>query len=134
MEFVERYKKLIIDGLKREPWWAELWSAIAVIAWTVASNNSTHLTYYHPANVQLELIRSKLFWEASGIAIGIFQLISVVNDKIIYRWTAALIVSWWWMFLVVAILKNDVNPPGLTLYFVFVAINLFSMIKLSRTL
>lgn len=117
----------------REPWWAELWSALAAFGWAVISYDSPDSIQLRPAYWGLSMIAGSGFWEFAGALIGLVQFASLMACNRQCRWASAFVASWWWVFLTMAFFQNDPQAPSLALYVVFGAINLFSMVKLART-
>lgn len=117
----------------REPWWAELWSATAAILWAVVSIFSHADAQDSVMLGQLESVSSLHFWEITGLIVGFFQLFSLLYGGLRWRWAAAFMASWWWVFLTITIyLASYMILPTIALYFVYACINLFSMVKLVR--
>lgn len=117
----------------REPWWAELWSALAAFGWAIVSYDSPEEIKYRQAFWTLSVIANSGFWEIAGAVIGLVQFASLMACNRQLRWGSAFLASWWWVFLTMAIFQMDPQAPSLALYVVFAGINLFSMIKLARS-
>lgn len=130
------YAKELFDEIKtilgREPWWAEFWSAIASILWVALSMHNEGSTDQYYLYFQLNLLVNPLFWETTGLLIGVFQMLALLLSSKKLRWGAAFFASWWWVFLSVSLFVNFSTAPSLALYAVFACINLFSMIRLAR--
>lgn len=116
----------------REPWWAEFWSSIASIGWSIISIMSYQSLVDRPALVILSMIAGPKVWEIGGIFIGFFQFAALMTGCIFGRRLAAFVSGWWWFFLTLAIATQDPSAPSIALYAVFGAINIFSMLKLAR--
>lgn len=118
--------------LGREPWLAELASSLAVLAWAFISYQSSA-----DLSVRLQfhlLVSLKVtdFWEATGLTLGLLQLISLVVDYRPMRWLCCLLLSWWWAILAVSIATIDFDAPSWPLYAVYALINFFSVFRLLR--
>lgn len=135
-DFLEHIKRAnLLVNIKtvfdREPWWAEFWSAIACIGWSVISISSNQSLSDRPALAILSMIAVPKFWEITGFFIGFFQFSALITGCHFGRRSAAFVAGWWWFFLTLSITLLDPAAPSIALYAVFGAINIFSMLKLA---
>lgn len=122
---------LIGEPRHREPWWAEVWAATAAVAWSCWGWWFTAGIQYSPAFQMLVDFMGQQVWYATGILFGLTQLLSLRHDLPGLRWWMAALMSWWWLFIALAVAQGSSEPrPGVVLYLVFAAVNLYSMARL----
>ena len=114
--------------LHREPWWAEMWSALAAIGW------SRWVTWQTMdlSSVDLYRIVSSLAtddtWGWIGGVIGGFQLLALILD---YRWArfvAAFFAASFWLCLAYSIWLANHSVPGVVLHLMQGVANMTSMV------
>ncbi len=116
--------------LNREPWWAEVWAAIATLGWAMTST-TTASSQPQSFRVLVELADTSV-WEATGFLLGSAQLLVLLTDSRPWRRLVCFLASWWWMMLLLALLLAVPGAPSLALYAVMAAVNLFSLVRLRR--
>ena len=117
---------------RREPWWAEFWSAIGALTWAAWSS----LAPVGPDQIAAFRIVTRLadegVWQVTGALLGTMQVVALVAGSRPWRRGACFLASWWWMFLLLAIALVNSSVPSLALYAVMASINLYSLVRLRR--
>ena len=133
MKAIDRIKSRVSVIFGREPWWAELWSALAAFGWAAIAFDNHEELQYSSAYWAPYTVAGSGFWEIAGALIGLVQFAALMACHRQFRWVSAFVASWWWVFLTMAIFQTDPSARSLALYVVFASINLFSMVKLARS-
>lgn len=119
--------------LQREPWWAELWSGLAIAGWAVFALREGYDFVYRPIFFSLvEIEADPQVWIMIGLITGIFQIFAAFYNTFPIRWAAAFFASWLWALLVISMHIGDPKAPSIALYIVFAVVNWVSMIRLAR--
>ena len=116
-----------------EPWWVEFWSACTALLWAYIAQLSGDEIYANIIFIELSILARAQVWQVCAVVLGVCQLIALIINDYKIRWVMCFFASWFWSFLVLAILKTEPHPPGLALYISYACINLVSMIKLARS-
>lgn len=118
--------------LRREPWFAELWSALTSIAWgTLTYVSPTDMAAW-PSMQYLLRIAGDDTWSALSLGLGSFQLIVLLGDYRWLRWGAAVAMCWFWSFMTIGVWVSVPWAPGVAIYAGWIGINVFSILRLLR--
>lgn len=120
------------EAFSREPWFAELWSALAATGWAIWSSLSQADLIHRPAYRLLGELGPAEFWELSGAMLGVLQFCCLVAADRPSRWIAAFLLSAWWSFLTLAFLQGDPSAPNVWLFMCYAGANFYSLFKLVR--
>lgn len=118
--------------LRREPWWAEFWSAVTAIGWSAVSLSNNGAMDVWPSMQVLLLIGGENFWHGTGLGLGLAQLGFLLLDCRWLRWSAAVAMCWFWAVLTLGIWAAVPGSPGVAVYAGWCATNLFSILRLVR--
>lgn len=118
----------------REPWWAEFWSGAIAIGWAIAFlADGEPLSISAPNTFQvMEHIAPGGVWAAFCAAAGTFQLAALLADARKARWAGAIIMGWFPLTSVAAMLLSSHLVPHVAVYAGWFGINLFSVFRLPR--
>ncbi len=114
--------------LRREPWWAEFWSALTAIAWGALS--SLHDPW--PSMQVLLRLEDERFWHSAGMGLGVMQLVFLLSDHRLLRWVGAVALCWFWALLTVGVWAAVPGAPSVGVYAGWCAINATSICRLPR--
>lgn len=117
---------------KKEPWWAEFWSAVTALSWASLSYNSIGALSDWPSMQVITKIGSDGFWHFSGLALGLAQLSFLLTNSRWLRWGAAIALSWFWAVLTIGVWVATPWAPGVVVYAGWCGINIFSILRLLR--
>lgn len=127
---IERALRHLSALFRREPWWAELWSAAAAILWAIwvlfAGSDLTHGDAYRV----ILGFADEAVWIASGMMLGLLHIVTVLTDLRPVRRLACGLAAWWWSVLLLSMFLMVPRAPGLALFAIMVAINMVSMVRL----
>jgi hypothetical protein len=135
---VTRIRSQIISYLSgvylREPWWAEFWSGVIAIGWAIAFiADGEPLSISAPNTFQvMEHIAPGPWWALFCVIAGIFQLGALLANARKARWAGAIIMGWFPLTAVVAMLMSSHLVPHIAVYGGWFGINLFSVFRLPR--
>lgn len=117
---------------KREPWWAEFWSALACLSWGAYSMYlPTRMEMRYQLDVLTQLA-SGTFWEVTAMCLGTTQFIALIWNERLVRWAVALVASWWWSMHFVAFLAVDPQARTVVFFVIFALLNLLSVARLLK--
>lgn len=117
---------------KREPWWAEFWSAMTALSWAGLSYWSVEALREWPSMRILTEIGSDEFWHFTGFVLGLAQLLFLLSDRRWLRWGAAVALCWFWAVLTIGVWVAVPWAPGVAVYAGWCGINVFSILRLLR--
>lgn len=132
MTTLERMFGAVAHALRREPWWAEFWSAATAIGWSAVSLAETSAMGQWPSMQVLLQLGGDRFWHAAGMGLGLAQLTVLLLDQRGLRWCAAVAMCWFWAVLTLAVWTAVPGSPGVAVYAGWSAGNLFSILRLVR--
>lgn len=114
----------------REPWWAEWWAATFIIIWAVW--NLTFAKDFADTNIYAPIpqMSAPYVWQSIGLLTGLAQATFLLIDVRKLRRLSCCIASWWWANIFLLVIVWDWRSPGLPLYVLPIAINLFSIARL----
>lgn len=115
---------------RREPWWAEFWSAVTAIAWAGMSWGSGNELDAWPSMRVLLRIGDEGFWHAAGFGLGALQLAFLLGNRRWLRWGGAMAMGWFWAVLTLGV--SVAGAPGVAVYAGWCGINVFSVLRLLR--
>lgn len=119
-------------GLWRQPhWWAETWSGIVMVGWSLSSLLGTPLSD-RPAYDALLTTAPALFWQIGGLAAGVSQLSFLLLNNRWLRAFAAALSGYLFTCVMVSFARENHYPPAMALYGGYVGINLMAMYKQLR--
>lgn len=116
----------------REPWWAEFWSALTAVLWSLLSFASMGALGYWPSMRVLTELGGDRFWHVTGVAMGTMQLLFLLWDQRWLRWGAAVGLCWFWGVLTLGVWVATPWAPAVAVYASWCGINLFSILRLLR--
>lgn len=117
---------------RREPWWAEFWSAIVAVAWSFLSAASrTELSEWPSMQVLTDLADAQV-WHLVAAGLGVSQLMYLVLDARWLRWAMAIVMCWFWGVLTAGVWTATPWAPGVAVYAGWCGINVFSILRLVR--
>lgn len=115
--------------LRREPWWAEFWSAATAMSWAaMAFGNMGEW----PSMQVLLRLGGEEFWHAAGMGLGVAQLVFLLGDWRALRWCGAVAMCWFWSVLTLGVWAAVPGSPGVAVYAGWVGANVFSILRLLR--
>ena len=117
---------------RREPWWAEFWSALTAVSWSVLSFASMDALRFWPSMRVLLELGGDRFWHVAGVGLGMMQLLFLVCDQRWLRWGASLALCWFWGVLTMGVWVATPWAPGVAVYAGWCGVNLFSILRLLR--
>jgi hypothetical protein len=124
-------RRLLGRTRSQEPWWAEMWAAAAAVMWGAWAWLLSEGIDGSDAFRLVIGLADPGFWYASGVFMGLLQIAALRHDHARLRWWCCVVMSWWWLFLAMAVAQADPIPrPGLSLYIIMAAINLYSLARL----
>lgn len=115
--------------LRREPWWAEFWSAATAIAWSMSAFRGVEAW---PSMQVLLQLGGEPFWHAAGLGLGLAQLAFLLADRRALRWCGAVAMCWFWAVLTLGVWAAVPGSPGVAVYAGWVGANVFSILRLVR--
>lgn len=115
--------------LQREPWWAEFWSAITALAWAGLSYASRDNLDVWPSMQVLSRIGDDRFWHLVAFGLGMSQLLFLLCNQRWLRWTAALLLCWFWAVLTLGVWVAVPWAPGVAVYAGWCGVNVFSILR-----
>ncbi len=113
----------------RDPWWAELWSALTALAWVVLSYASTEQLAVWPSMQVLLQISDDRFWQLIGLCLGLAQLTFLFCNRRWLRWSAAIFLTWFWAVLTLGVWVAVPGAPGVAVYAGWCGVNLLSTLR-----
>ena len=81
---------------RREPWVAEMASAVAILLWAALSSlgfSDIGGVRSMPALIGLA---GPWFWHAAALALGVGQIVVLLLDQRWLRWVVAMLIGWLW--------------------------------------
>lgn len=117
---------------RREPWWAEFWSAATAMAWAGLSWISTDNLAVWPSMQVLLRIGDDRFWHVVAFGLGAGQVAFLVADHRWLRWIAALALCWFWAVMTIGVWMAVPWAPTVVVYGGWCGINVFSILRLLR--
>ena len=117
---------------KREPWWAEFWSASTALAWAGLSYTSVDVLADWPSMRVLTALGSDNFWHVTGFFLGVVQLAALVSEQRWCRWAASIALCWFWAVLTIGVWVAVPWAPSVAVYAGWCGINMFSILRLLR--
>ena len=118
--------------LRREPWWAEFWSAATAIGWAATSFGAARDMGDWPSMQVLLRLGGEGFWNLAGMGLGLAQVVFLLMDRRWLRWAAAVLMCWFWAVLTVGVWAAVPGSPGVAVYAGWCGINVFSILRLVR--
>lgn len=118
--------------LRREPWWAEFWSAITALAWAGLGWDTVWDLDAWPSMQVLLQLGGDRFWHAAAAALGVAQLLFLALDSRWLRWAAAVAGGWFWAVLTLGVWVAVPWAPAVAVYAGWCGINTFSVLRLLR--
>ena len=119
------------DLLQREPWWTEVWSGIAAIAWSKwVLWQPEDLAGRDPYRV-IAGLASDATWEWIGFAVGVAQLGATGLDCRWARLGMAFLAAWFWFVLAYGLWLGNRSAPGAALYLTYGGANVASLVLLT---
>ena len=115
--------------LRREPWWAEFWSAVTALAWAGLSYISTDALAVWPSMRVLLRIGDDRFWHLTGFGLGAMQLVFLLCNHRWWRWGAAILLCWFWAVLTLGIWVATPWSPATAVYAGWFGVNVFSILR-----
>lgn len=115
--------------LRREPWWAEFWSALTTLAWVGLSYASTEQLAVWPSMQVLLRIGDDRFWHLVGLGLGLAQLLFLLCNRRWLRWGAAIFLCWFWAVLTLGVWVAVPWAPGVAVYAGWCGVNVFSILR-----
>ena len=117
---------------RREPWWAEFWSAMTAVMWSSLSFASMGALQYWPSMRVLTELGGDRFWHVAGVGMGAMQFLFLLCDQRWLRWGAAIGMCWFWGVLTLGVWVATPWAPAVAIYAGWCGINLFSILRLLR--
>ena len=117
---------------RREPWWAEFWSAAVAIAWSLLSVVGADPLRDWPSMRLLSELGGDRFWHVAALGLGSAQLVFLVLDERWLRGGTAIAMGGFWGVLTVGVWAALPWAPGVAVYAGWCGINLFSITRLLR--
>jgi hypothetical protein len=132
LRLLDRVIQHLRQRFRREPWWAELWAAVAAILWglwvLVAGSDLSHADAYR---IILGFAGEPV-WIATALTLGALHIVTVLSDRIGARRLICGVAAWWWSVLLISMFLVVPRNQGLALYLVMAGINMVSMVRLPR--
>ena len=120
--------------LQREPWWAELWSAVTALAWAGLGWGSTSGITFDldawPSMQVLLRLGGDQFWHSAAAVLGIAQLLFLALDRRWLRWMAAVAGGWFWAVLTLGVWAAVPWAPAVAVYAGWCGVNVISILRL----
>lgn len=129
---LRRAVRATVVVFRREPWWAEFWSAVTAMVWAGASFTSQEPLAVWPSMQVLLRIGGDQFWHVLGLGLGLGQLSCLIADRRWLRWGMALAMCWFWAVLTLGIWAAVPGAPGVVVYAGWCGINVFSILRMLR--
>jgi hypothetical protein len=129
---LRRLLETLLAMVKREPWWAEFWSATTAIVWSAFFVFSPGHFGLWPSMRVLTQIADSEAWHVMAAGLGLLQLGFLVCDRRWLRWVAALLVGWFWAILTVGEWAATPWAPSVAVYAGWCGVNVFSVLRLLR--
>jgi len=117
---------------RREPWWAEAWSALTALAWSAMSWGSMENVAVWPSMQVLLRLGDDRTWHLLAGSLGLAQLAFLAMDRRWLRWAGAVAGCWFWAVLTVGIWVAVPGAPSAAVYAGWCGINAFSILRLLR--
>ena len=117
---------------RREPWWAEFWSATTALSWAGLSYASTDDLSVWPSMQVLLQIGDDRFWHLVGFGLGLFQLVVLIGNQRWMRWIGAVAMCWFWAVLTLGVWVAVPWAPGAAVYAGWCGVNVLSILRLLR--
>lgn len=118
------------SALYRTPFWSEILSGTAAMGWGVWSFVGTGDLISRPGFSQLGFFAQSLFWELTGLALGLLQVVVALKWNNDTRWWVAAFSSAWWLFLALSVYRWDSHAPTIWLLMNAAIGNMISMLRL----
>ena len=112
---------------KREPWWAEFWSAVTAVLWAGLSYSSVEELQHWPSMRVLSELGDGQSWHFIGFGLGFAQLLFLIANNRWLRWIAAISLGWFWAVLTLGVWVAVPWAPGVAVYAGWCGINVFSV-------
>lgn len=121
---------------RREPWWAEFWSALTALAWAGfcwggEPGGVPDLDTWPSMQVLLRLGDDRT-WPLLAGGLGLLQLGFLAADRRWLRWGGAVAGCWFWAVLTLGVWAAVPWAPAVPVYGGWCGINLFSILRLLR--
>ena len=127
-----QFIRFAVTIFRREPWWAEFWSALVAMAWALLSYGSMEPLRTWPAMAILTGLAGDQFWHLLGFGLGLCQMVFLLFDRRWMRWGAAVALCWFWGVLTVGVWTAMPWTPTVATYAGWCGINCFSILRLLR--
>lgn len=118
--------------IRREHWWAELWSAIVAFLWGTQNFLAAQDLQVLAAYRVLSASFPPLFMELLGLAIGLGQAAALLSSSVIARGMMAGVACWFYSVLLLSFLAAGIPPPGLAFCAGWVGVNMFAVARITR--
>lgn len=128
----DRMVRFAQDVFRRDPWWAEFWSAVTALTWAGLSRASSGELRDWPSMRILIELGDDQSWQLIGLFLGGSQLLFLLCNQRWLRWCAAFLLCWFWGVLTVGVWGAVPWAPGLAVYAGWCGINVFSILRLLR--
>lgn len=132
MKAFERLARAAAGMFRREPWWAEFWSAVTAVSWSGLSFASMGALRFWPSMRVLSELGGDRFWHLAGVGLGMTQMLFLLCDHRWLRWGAAVALCWFWGVLTMGVWAATPWAPAVAVYAGWCGINLFSILRLLR--
>lgn len=130
-----RISGLLIRGkalFRKEPWWAEFWSAVTAMMWSAMAISDPRGLDVWPSMQVLLTIADDFFWDTAGLTLGAAQFTALLVDRRWFRWGAAIAMCCLWGMLTTGVAAATPWSPAVAVYAGWCGINLMSIFRLLR--
>jgi hypothetical protein len=128
----QRIPAYLISIFRREPWWAEFWSASFAIGWAAVFFCTKADTFGQSALWFLSRAHGGAGWACYSLFAGLAQMTFLLWNRRLLRWCAAIVMGWFpWMIALSLALEPQITP-SIAVYGGWAGINTFSVLRLLR--
>lgn len=117
---------------RREPWWAEAWSAVTALGWAALSWFSVQDLGALPSMQVLLQLGNDRTWHLLAGGLGLAQLAFLAVDRRWLRWAGAVAGCWFWGVLTLGVWAAVPGGPAAAVYAGWCGVNAFSIARLLR--
>ena len=132
MNVFEPLLRGVATTFRREPWWAEFWSAMTAVWWSALSFASMDPLRGWPSMRVLSELGGDRFWHLVGVGLGGAQMVFLLCDHRWLRWVAAVALCYFWGVLTLGVWAATPWAPSTAIYAGWCGINVFSILRLLR--
>lgn len=116
----------------REPWWAEVWSGLAILGWiSIVATSSAGIDERASFAWMIDTL-GEAGWLRTGYTLAVLQILFLMLDLRWCRFVLAFLCGWFWCIIASGSIHTIPTPPAAAVYATMAGVNIYSVLRLPR--